>query len=338
MNSSKGATIASVNSLKQSLSKELVKVEKFQNDSNGLSSSFYERCVDMLDQLDKLPVDVPVLSTTLIGTVVTKYKKCNNEHVSSKAKDLVKKWKNLAKKDGVITSKPLSPKPPKVQRRVSDTQTTPFQRRPSDTQTTPFQRRVSHTQTNPSSTVPIPPEWKSLPLLRRNVCAKFLDVLTVSGSVSIEKSTVVPICTELEEAIVACSKNDNTAYKEKARSICFNLKRNASLRENILNSSIKPKSLMSMTAEELATEEKKAVREKLEKDLQDSRRLDWEQANEDKINEMCGIKGELLQASLFTCGRCKSTKTTSTQKQTRSADEPMTVFVFCINCGNRWKC
>jgi hypothetical protein len=47
----------------------------------------------------------------------------------------------------------------------------------------------------------------------------------------------------------------------------------------------------------------------------------------DKINEMCGIKGELLQASLFTCGRCKSVKTTSTQKQTRSADEPMTVFV-----------
>ncbi len=53
---------------------------------------------------------------------------------------------------------------------------------------------------------------------------------------------------------------------------------------------------------------------------------------------MCGIKGELLKASLFTCGRCKSIKTTSTQKQTRSADEPMTVFVLCMNCGNRWKC
>lgn len=41
---------------------------------------------------------------------------------------------------------------------------------------------------------------------------------------------------------------------------------------------------------------------------------------------------------LFTCGRCKSQNTTYTQAQTRSSDEPMTVFVLCENCGNRWKC
>lgn len=40
---------------------------------------------------------------------------------------------------------------------------------------------------------------------------------------------------------------------------------------------------------------------------------------------------------MFECGRCKSTKTTYTQKQTRSADEPMTTFVTCGNCKNRWK-
>ena len=31
-------------------------------------------------------------------------------------------------------------------------------------------------------------------------------------------------------------------------------------------------------------------------------------------------------------------KCTYYQLQTRSADEPMTTFVTCINCGNRWKC
>jgi len=46
-----------------------------------------------------------------------------------------------------------------------------------------------------------------------------------------------------------------------------------------------------------------------------------------------------LEASTdnFTC-RCKSKKCTYFQLQTRSADEPMTTFVTCLDCGNRWKC
>ena len=41
---------------------------------------------------------------------------------------------------------------------------------------------------------------------------------------------------------------------------------------------------------------------------------------------------------IFQCGKCRSWKTTYYQMQTRSADEPMTTFVNCINCGKRWKC
>ena len=40
----------------------------------------------------------------------------------------------------------------------------------------------------------------------------------------------------------------------------------------------------------------------------------------------------------FTCRKCYSKKCTYYQMQTRSADEPMTTFVTCIMCGNRWKC
>lgn len=40
----------------------------------------------------------------------------------------------------------------------------------------------------------------------------------------------------------------------------------------------------------------------------------------------------------FTCQKCKSKKTTYYQLQTRSADEPMTTYVSCLNCSKRWKC
>lgn len=43
------------------------------------------------------------------------------------------------------------------------------------------------------------------------------------------------------------------------------------------------------------------------------------------------------QTGFFRCGRCKSYKTSYYQLQTRSADEPMTTFVSCLNCNNNFK-
>jgi transcription elongation factor S-II len=39
----------------------------------------------------------------------------------------------------------------------------------------------------------------------------------------------------------------------------------------------------------------------------------------------------------FQCGKCKERRCTVAQMQTRSADEPMTVFVTCQVCGNTFK-
>lgn len=39
----------------------------------------------------------------------------------------------------------------------------------------------------------------------------------------------------------------------------------------------------------------------------------------------------------FYCRKCKKSETTYYQLQVRSADEPMTTFIQCVNCGNRWK-
>lgn len=39
----------------------------------------------------------------------------------------------------------------------------------------------------------------------------------------------------------------------------------------------------------------------------------------------------------FKCSKCGSKETVAREVQTRSADEPMTIFVTCVHCNNHWK-
>ncbi len=39
----------------------------------------------------------------------------------------------------------------------------------------------------------------------------------------------------------------------------------------------------------------------------------------------------------FHCFKCKKNICTYYQQQTRSADEPITTFISCLNCGSAWK-
>lgn len=39
----------------------------------------------------------------------------------------------------------------------------------------------------------------------------------------------------------------------------------------------------------------------------------------------------------YKCGKCKKRECVFQEIQLRSCDEPMTTFITCINCGNRWK-
>lgn len=40
---------------------------------------------------------------------------------------------------------------------------------------------------------------------------------------------------------------------------------------------------------------------------------------------------------MYTCKKCRSKKCTYYELQTRSADEPATIFVTCLDCGKHWK-
>jgi transcription elongation factor S-II len=58
---------------------------------------------------------------------------------------------------------------------------------------------------------------------------------------------------------------------------------------------------------------------------------------DDILNGQTERPAEELPDGAFKCGKCKKSKTTYYELQTRSADEPMTAFITCLNCGKRWK-
>jgi DNA-directed RNA polymerase subunit M/transcription elongation factor TFIIS len=56
------------------------------------------------------------------------------------------------------------------------------------------------------------------------------------------------------------------------------------------------------------------------------------------LREQHQLEGNKAMATdLFKCGRCHKKECTYYELQTRSADEPMTKFITCLNCGNHWR-
>jgi len=65
----------------------------------------------------------------------------------------------------------------------------------------------------------------------------------------------------------------------------------------------------------------------------------WEQILEEqnKTDKIVMEKTAACTSTQFTCAKCKGKETSTYQCQTRSADEPMTIFVTCIKCNNTWR-
>jgi len=127
----------------------------------------------------------------------------------------------------------------------------------------------------------------------------------------------------------------NKDYLAKVQSLVFNIKKNPALRSSVLEGKIPITKLVKMNPAEFASQEQIEKANRLKQEVQDASRLDWDTDNLNKINDICGIDTDDF---LFTCGACKGTRTVSHQQQTRSADEPMTIFVTCLDCGKKWKC
>lgn len=115
-------------------------------------------------------------------------------------------------------------------------------------------------------------------------------------------------------------------YKQFSIEIYTNLKSdsyvgNKRLMERLLEKEFKPYELSVMKSEYMFPEHwKPLIDEKNKRD-----RLLYE------INKE-------MATDMYQCSRCKKRECSYYQLQTRSADEPMTSFVTCLNCGKRWRC
>lgn len=168
--------------------------------------------------------------------------------------------------------------------------------------------------------------------MRPYACSKLSTLLKVQAT---DK-----LCMNLEKCIfnwaVRMTKNSNdqpswenpffkNRYKTKFLDIQFNLQDPSNnLTTRLTSGDVNVTDVVYMTPFELNPRGPYAVaREKLQ--LQDQHKYALNNENEN-------------YEGMFKCGKCKSRKTTYYQMQTRSADEPMTTFVTCTNCQNRWKC
>jgi len=111
-------------------------------------------------------------------------------------------------------------------------------------------------------------------------------------------------------------------YTDKFRSTVLNLKRpETNLIQQVIDNIIKPHAIAFMTHQEMFPPM-------------------WETLIDAKTKRDMNKYETKIEAATdtFTCRKCHSKKCTYYQMQTRSADEPMTTFVSCIDCGKRWKC
>ena len=57
----------------------------------------------------------------------------------------------------------------------------------------------------------------------------------------------------------------------------------------------------------------------------------------DRRDKNIKVKENMATVNIYTCKKCGEKKCITYQLQTASIDEPMTTYIICTNCGNKWK-
>ena len=158
---------------------------------------------------------------------------------------------------------------------------------------------------------------------RENVVSKLNETLkNDNASLNLEKGIYNFSLQESDfRKIVKKWDNPNFVhiYLNRLRTIVLNLN-NKSLLDSIASGEIKPHKVAFMTHQEMQPERWKELL--IKKSIKDKNKF------ENNIE---------AATDTFTCRKCKKNKCTYYQMQIRSADEPMTTFITCLECDHRWK-
>ncbi|XP_054282280.1 transcription elongation factor S-II isoform X1 [Macrosteles quadrilineatus] len=295
-----------------SVEEEVMKIQKKLTKMTSGDGSSQDQALDLLKVLQGLPVNLEILTKTRIGMTVNALRKSSSDdEVISLSKTLIKNWKKFLSASGKETPPSSSKKPSTGSKDKED--------KPKEPEKKEKEKEVKKA---PAS---FPPS-NTTDAVRLKCRELLCTAIKTDGLAENMEGCATPeeLAEELEECIYQEFHNTDNRYKNRIRSRVANLKdsKNPQLRTNFLVGALPASRLAVMTAEEMASDEMKQLRNKFLKESIDDAQLATVQ----------GTKTDLLK-----CGKCKKRNCTYNQIQTRSADEPMTTFVLCNECGNRWK-
>lgn len=306
------------------------------------------RAFELLKSLDSIPMTLDTLSKTHIGHLVNKIRKgVDNPEVSSLCKSMVKRWKKVLLTSSTNASSTRASNNNSNtnsnnntagtnQASVTKNESTPTQNSTSSATTSSVSNQqnsppISSSSSNNERIKKPAPIQTEVPPTTSEVRLKCRQLLTEALKKPLPRDLITePFLEEeilagrIEECIYQEFKGTDMKYKTRVRSRVLNLKddKNPYLRLNLLRGDLAPERIAVMTADEMASDELKKEREKFTR----------EAINDHQMALTSGTK-----TSEIKCPACKKYNVTYNQVQTRSADEPMTTFCFCNECGKRWK-
>lgn len=243
-----------------------------------------------------------LLRETKVGVAVNKYRSSSNPEISTLVKKMIKKWKEIVQSEKSAKKAKDAAAPAKP---VAGSTTSKFHGGPRNPKTDGVNTTIYDNATRNASVSAL---YTALAIERDD-----------------DSKAIVRVATDIESEVYKAEYSAvNDSYRNKLRTFTMNLrnKKNPDLRARLLDGQISPSAFIKMSPNDMAPEALKKEIEKL---------------NKQNLFDAQGATEKRAVTDRFTCGKCKHKKVSYYQMQTRSADEPLTTFCTCENCGNRWK-